>query len=426
MTTKITLDDLIIPKFDSLLDDILDWKWTHVTLVGGRGSTKSTFAAIAIILLITRPENKNCHVICFRKVANTLKDSVYANILFAISLLHLDKDFKVLKNPMEITYVPTGQKILFRGLDDAAKIKSIKPTFGYFGVTWFEELSEYHGREEIRSVLQSTMRGVGGKFLNIENFNPPVSRDHWVNVDAEEPGRADRIIVRSSYKDVPVDWLSEQFVIEANTLKAMKPIAYDNEYGGIATGTGGNIFENAIDHIITDKDISRFDKIYQGLDFGFSIDEAAWVEFYYDKKKRKVYIFNEIFEPKLSNRLLAEKIKEKRISSTYITADSQEPKSISELQSLGLNVYGAKKGADSVHYGIRFLQNMDEIIIDKRRCPNTYREFIKYEYQKDKHGNFISSYPDKNNHTIDAMRYALESEMLEHRQIVKTSNQRLW
>ena len=139
---KKTLEGLIIPKFDSVLYDILDKKHTHYSFVSGRGGTKSSFIAIAMIMLLVSPENKGCHAICFRKVGNTLKDSVYANIRFAISLLGLDNFFKVLKSPLEITYAPTGQKILFRGLDDAAKIKSIKPPFGYFGITFFEELSE--------------------------------------------------------------------------------------------------------------------------------------------------------------------------------------------------------------------------------------------------------------------------------------------
>ena len=142
---KITLNDLIIEKHDQLLFDVLDHKYTHYTLYGGRGGVKSSFIGIAIILLIT--QNPETHAIIFRKVANTLRDSVYAQVCSAISLLQMDRFFKRTVSPMELTYIKTGQKILFRGLDEPEKIKSIKAPFGSFGITWFEELDSFRGRE---------------------------------------------------------------------------------------------------------------------------------------------------------------------------------------------------------------------------------------------------------------------------------------
>ena len=420
----ITLDGLIIPKFDRVLNDVLDKKHAHYSFVSGRGGTKSSFIAIAIVLLLVSPENRDCHAICFRKVGNTIKDSVYANIRFAISLLGLDGFFKVLKSPMEITYIPTGQRILFRGLDDAAKIKSIKPPFGYFGVTFFEELSEFYGREEIRNVLQSTMRGAGAKFVNFEAFNPPRSRDHWANIDVLED-YPDRLVVRNSYLDVPVEWLSGQFVVEAEKLKARKPLAYEHEYLGVPTGTGGNVFDNLTERGITDAEIQKFDNVKQGIDFGFSVDPAAFGEMHYDGKRKKLYVFGEVYEPRLTDERLAEKIKAKRVHAAIITADSSEPKSMAKMCSLGLRVIGAKKGPDSRDYGFKFLQGLDEIIIDRQRCPNAYREFYGYEYDVDRHGNFISAYPARNDHFLDLTRYALENEMLAGRRVA-TSNLRLY
>ena len=212
METILTLDDLIIPKYDDLIYDVLDHNHTHYTLYGGRGSTKSSFISIAIILLIL--ENPDTHAVIFRKVSTTLRDSVFAQALFAISLLGKDADFKKTVSPMELIHKPTGQKILFRGIDEPEKIKSIKAPFGYFGITWFEELDQYHGRDEIRTVLQSTMRGKGGKFWNFESFNPPISRDNWANQDILDAS-PDRAIIKTSYLDVPVEWLSEQFIAEA-------------------------------------------------------------------------------------------------------------------------------------------------------------------------------------------------------------------
>ena len=366
------------------------------------------------------PENRDCHAICFRKIANTLKDSVYANIRFAISLLGLERYFKVLKSPMEITYITTGQKILFRGLDDAAKIKSIKPPFGHFGITFFEELSEFYGRDEIRNVLQSTMRGAGATFINFEAFNPPRSRDHWANIDILEE-YPDRLVVKNNYLDVPVEWLSEQFIIEAEKLKERKPLAYEHEYLGIPAGTGGNVFDNLLERRITNDEIHKFDNIRQGVDFGFSVDPAAFGEMHLDSKRKILYVFNEIFEPRLTDERLAEKIKEKRIHNTIITADSSEPKSIAKLNSLGLRVLGAKKGPDSRDYGFKFLQDLEQIVIDKQRCPNAYREFYGYEYNVDRHGNFISAYPKRNDHYLDLVRYALENDMIVGRQVVSSN-----
>ena len=416
------LNDLIIPKFDSVLDDILDHKYTHYAFVSGRGGTKSSFIAIAIVLLIV--DNRNCHAICFRKVGNTLKDSVYANICWAISKLGLDGYFRVTRNPMEVTFY-TGQKILFRGLDDAAKIRSIKapPSKGdvedYFAITHFEELSDYYGREEIRNVSQSTMRG-GKRFWQFESFNPPRSRDHWENTDILEE-YPDKLVVRNTYLDVPVDWLSEQFIVEAEKLKIRKPVSYEHEYLGIPTGTGGNVFDNLTERRIANDEIQKFDNIKQGVDFGFSVDPAAFGEMHFDNKRKILYIFNEIFEPRLTDERLSEKIKAKRVNNTVITADSSEPKSIAKLNSLGLRVVGAKKGPDSRDYGFKFLQDLEQIVIDKQRCPNAYREFYGYEYNVDRHGNFISAYPKKNDHYLDLCRYALESDMIEGRRLVTSS-----
>lgn len=355
-------------------------------------------------MLIKR--NPATHVLVMRKVAGTIKDSVYNQILWAIERLGLENEFYATRSPLEITYLPTGQKIYFRGADDPLKIKSIRPAFGYIAVAWYEELDQFAGMEEIRSINQSIMRG-GDKFWIFYSYNPPKSRDNWVNVErlSESP---DRLEHHSTYLDVPAAWLGEQFLVEAEALHARNSKAYEHEYLGVATGTGGAVFENVIEREITDGEIKTMGSFYYGIDFGFAVDPFVWGSQAYDPKHRRLYILDEIYEPKLSNHHAAEKIKQKGILSQRITADSAEPKSIAALRELNLNVYGAKKGPDSVDYGIRWLQDLDEIIIDKRRTPNAYREFTCYEYDTDRAGNYISAYPDKNNHFIDQCRYALE------------------
>lgn len=413
--SKVTLNDLIIPKHDEVLFDILDHKHTHYTFYGGRGGVKSSFIGVAIILLIT--QNPQAHAVVCRKVAATLRDSVYAQINFAIGLLGMESLFKCTTSPMEITYKPTNQKILFRGLDTPEKLKSIKMPFGYIGVTWFEEVDQMAGRAEIRKVLQSTMRGKDGMFWNFESFNPPVSNQNWANKDLYEH-RPDRLCVQTSYLDVPREWLSEQFYSEAEFLKEVNYKAYEHEYLGIATGTGGTVFGNVTIRTIADDEISVFDRIYCGLDWGFFPDPNHFSQMYFNAAQRKLYIFGEIRKWKTSNKAMAEELEGYKYTrnTAYnsgekqrITADSSEQKSISDFYTYGFDMRAAIKGPGSVDYSMKWLASLSEIIIDPQRCPYTKDEFLGYELERTKDGlSFISGYPDKDNHAIDSVRYALE------------------
>lgn len=399
---KIYIQDLIIPKHDALLYDVLDHKHTHYTLYGGRGGAKSAFISVAINLLLT--QHKDAHAIVFRKVANTLRDSVYAQMSYAISLLHMDNLFRRAVSPMEMTYLPTGQKILFRGLDQPEKIKSIKAPFGHFGITWFEEIDQFKGREEIRTVLQSTMRGEGGSYWNFESFNPPITASNWANKDLLIP-RPDRLITESCYLDVPAKWLSEQFLEEARQLQEVNEKAYRHEYLGEPVGTGTNVFENLTIRQITDAEIASMGHFYYGLDFGW-IDPTAFVQMSYDSAKQTLYITKEIFRTKTSLEDFSRLIEEYR--SNPIIADSAEPRSINTLRSLGNTVIGATKGPGSLEFSMKWLQSLREIVIDPARCPRTADEWQSYEYEKDKEGNVISAYPDGNDHSISAVRYGLQ------------------
>ena len=232
----------------------------------------------------------------------------------------------------------------------------------------------------------------------------------WVNAEVINV-RDDRLIHSSTYLDVPKEWLGEQFIIEAETLKKENELAYRNEYLGEATGTGGAVFTNITLREITDEEIKHFDNIADGIDFGYAVDPVSYGQNHYDKTRKKLYIFNEIYKVGMSNKKLYDEIRKIKIGASVIVADSAEPKSIAEINSYGgLKVIGAIKGPDSIDYGIRWLQNLFEIIIDPVRCPNTAREFSTYEYEKDRYGNFKSKYPDENNHSIDMTRYSRENE----------------
>ncbi len=406
METQTKLSSVIAPSFKEVHKDIKDGGHTHYWLAGGRGSAKSTFASAEIPLLLIK--NPNMHAVILRKVGNTLKGSVYAQMEWAIDRLGLRSEFDFHKSPLEIERKSTHQKIKFLGVDDPMKIKSVKVPFGYTGIVFYEELDQFSGMEEIRSINQSLLRG-GDRFVVLYCFNPPKSVNAWVNEEIliDDP---DRMVHRSTYLDVPQEWLGEQFLLEAEKLKARNELLYRHEYLGVATGTGGAVFDNVEDMSMTDEQIDSFDRLYFGLDFGFAVDPLAFVSMYYDSKKEDLYIFDEVYRQKLTNSEAFDLIKPKAGRGRVI-ADSAEPKSIAEMKGYGLFIEGAKKSHDIRNYGYKWLQTRNHIYIDKRRCPNTYREFIAYEYERNRQGLFISSYPDGNDHGLDACRYGLSRAM---------------
>ena len=408
---NISVQDCIIPMYDSVLRDIFEHKHTHYVFPGGRGSCKSSFVGLVIPLLIVN--NPQIHAACFRKVGNTIQNSIRAQIEWGIYKLGLQDLFNIpasYANP--ITFKPTGQKIYFLGLDKPQKVKSIKPQFGYIGITWFEELDQFAGENEIRTVTQSTMRG-GNLYWDFRTFNPPISKNNWANMYAEKAYKqsVSTIVTRNTYLDVPRAWLGEQFFEEAEELKAINPRAYEHEYLGVATGTGGDVFENACELDMSSM-VGSFDHIYNGIDWGFARDPFRFVRMHFDAKKLDLYIFDEFTTYKTRNedtfhRLYDEEHKLTRAE--LVTADSAEEKSVADFKAYGAFIRPAKKGPDSVRYGIKWLQGLRHIYIDKNRCPETYYEFVNYEYERDRDGNFISAYPDADNHSIDAVRYALEN-----------------
>lgn len=413
-TTRIRMSDIIAKPFWQVHQDVKKHGHTYYVLGGGRGSTKSSYISIEIcMLLIQHPE---CNAVILRKVGNTLRNSVYQQMEWAMDVLHIAHLWKKKVNPLEMVHKQTGQKIIFLGVDDKSKLKSLKMPHGYVGIVWQEELDQFSGMEEIRNVNQSLLRG-GPVFWCFSSYNPPKSRDNWVNAEMLNDEK-DRLFHHSDYRSVPYDWLGPQFFEDAEKLKARNEVAYRHEYLGEITGTGGGVFENVQEQTFTDDDLNQFDRRRYGLDFGFAIDPLAFVAMHYDRKHERLYIFDEIYQPKLVNAAAARKIQAKITAGSIIRADSAEPKSIREMRDYGLNIYGARKFPDSVDYGIKWLQSLDAIVIDKRRCPHTYKEFVSYEYEQTKDGEYISAYPDKNNHAIDAVRYGCEDLMPAHGRVI--------
>ena len=403
--SKILLSQKIAPVFYGVAKDVFQHGHTHYDFSGGRGSLKSSTVSIFVPLILMQKQNRNCHALVLRKVANTIRDSVYAQYIWAIGELGAAQYWEAKVSPMELIYKPTGQKIMFRGADDPMKIKSIKVPFGYIAVTHFEEKDQFAGRAEIRTILQSTMRG-GSKYWNFESYNPPISRDNWANKDSLEE-RTDRLCHKSTYLQAPPEWLGEQFLAEAEHLKATEERAYQHEYLGIPVGTGGNVFDNLELREITDEEMSHFDHIYQGVDYGWFPDPFAFIRLHYDRARETIYLMDEIYQNKLTNEASGNIIIQRGYKDAYITCDSAEPKSVADYRAMGLPAKAAVKGPGSVDYGMKWLQRR-KIVIDRKRTPNAYNEFVNYEYDRNKDGDIISGYPDANNHLIDATRYAVE------------------
>lgn len=415
----------IAPVYLPLHEDIQAQQHQYYNLPGGRGSGKSSFCALEIVSGVMRDQTGESNAIVFRRTANTMRESVFSQIAWAIDALDVNDLWRGSVSPMCWTYKPTGAQILFRGLDDSSKLKSIKPRRGYFRFVWLEEFSELPGENFTRSVMQSVQRG-GSRFTVFRSFNPPINASNWANVFIARPD--DRAItLHTSYRDVPAEWLGDDFILEAERLQEINEKAYRHEYLGEATGSGGEVFPNIEVREISDDEINELQYIYAAVDFGFSVDPAVFMRVAYDSKHDTIYLLDEIYKKHCSNKQLADEIKARGYDYTgqYKTAtswgiypevykekqliicDSAEPKSINDLQGEGLKAIACQKFPGCVLYRIKWLQNR-RIVIDPARTPNAHREFISYEYMTTKDGEFLADVPDKDNHCIDAVSYALD------------------
>lgn len=401
--TTCNLSSLISPAFYESHRAVKNNEINELVEKGGRGSAKSSFVSVEVILEMVK--HSQCHAVVMRKVGNTLRTSVYAQICWAIAELGLASKFRCTVSPMECTFLPTGQKILFFGMDDPGKLKSIKVPFGYIGIAWFEELDQFDGAEQVRNVEQSLFRG-GEYSMCFKSFNPPAMARNWANRYALEPKQGKRVH-HSTYQTTPADWLGSRFLNDAEHLKETNETAYRHEYLGEVVGSGTQVFENLKIEAISDYQISQFDRILNGVDWGWYPDPWAFNRCYYDAARRTLYIFDELTRRRTGNRETAALVLERISQDEIVIADSAEEKSIGDYQSYGIRCRSAEKGPGSVNYSTKWLQSLTAIVIDPERCPNTVTEFSEYEYERDKKtGEVLQGYPDLNNHHIDAVRYA--------------------
>lgn len=414
MMVKKKLSELLPKKFHSVWRATLNSDILNIVCKGGRGSGKSSDIAHIITQLLMRYA---VNAVGIRYVDNTLEQSIYEQMKWAIEQQGVTHLFKFNKSPLRITYIPRGNYMIFRGAQNPERIKSLKDSRFPFAIGWIEELAEFKTEDDVKTITNSLLRGelADGLFYKFfYSYNPPKRRQSWVNKKYESSFQPENTFVHhSTYKDNP--FIAQAFIEEVNATRAKNPKRAEWEYDGKAIGSGVVPFDNlrVIKGCITDEMAANFDNIRNGLDFGYATDPLAFVRWHYDKKKNGIYAIDEIYGVKISNREFANKAKSKGYISDRIAADSAEPKSIAELNSEhGMpRVFGVKKGPDSVEYGEEWLGDLDFICIDPLRTPNIAKEFENIDYQTDKDGNPKPRLEDKDNHTIDATRYAFSEDM---------------
>lgn len=409
--SDIKLSEIVSPHFKSFWRASNSHKHLKYVLKGGRNSGKSFHVALKLIKDIMKYPVTG---LCVRKVARTLEESVFEQLKEAIGILGVEAYWKVNVSPLRLTYLPRGNSIIFRGADDPLKIKSIKVSKFPLAFMWIEELAEFKTEEEVSTIENSVLRAElpdGLFYAFYYTYNPPKRKQSWVNKKYETqfiPGNT--FVHHSDYRDNP--HISKDFEAEAEEVREKNEYKYRWEYLGEPIGSGIVPFANLTFRKITDEEIKSFDNIRQGLDFGYGPDPVSFGRWHYDKTRRRIYAIDEIYQVKMSNRELANMLIERGYHSTMTTADSAEPKSIDEMKKqYGIRIRGAKKGPDSVEYGERWLDDLDEIVIDPERTPHTAKEFENIDYEVDRDGNPTARLEDKDNHSIDNCRYAHEGDM---------------
>lgn len=404
------ISEIILPHFKSFWVASKSQEILHHVCKGGRNSGKSWHIAMR---LIVDSMKYPISTLCVRKVERTLEGSVFEQLKDAIEILGVSRYWKVSKSPLRLTYIPRGNSIIFRGADDPAKIKSIKMSRFPIARLWFEEVAEFKTEEEIRMIINSIVRDELKDNLTYKifySYNPPKRKSHWVNkLWDTRIGSSNTFVHHSTY--MGNRFVSKAAIEEIERLQERNDALYRWEYLGEPIGNGIVPFNNLTFREITDDEIAQFDNLRAGVDWGYSVDPFSYVLWHYDKTRRTIYAVAEVYQVKMSNREAYEAIKAIGHDDVRIYADSAEPKSIDEMRMLGLKILGANKGKGSIEYGEKWLDDLDNIVIDPKRTPNIAREFEEIDYKTDAQGNTIAKLEETNNHTIDATRYALSTDM---------------
>jgi phage terminase large subunit len=376
---------------------------------GGSASGKSVFLAQRAVFDIMQGKR---NYLVIRNVHRTNRGSTFNEICKAINEADIRELFNINKTDMVITS-NTGSQILFAGLDDVEKIKSITPVKGVLTDIWIEEATETD-RDDVKQ-LNKRLRGKADVTKRVTLSFNPILQTHWIYEEYFKNWQDgiwnysddNLLILKTIYK--------HNSFLEADDIRELENET-DTYFHDVYTLGNWGVLGSVIFKNWRVEDLSElkqtFDNHKNGLDFGYGGDPAAVVHTHYDKTRNRIYILDEMFAHELTNDLLAEQVKQ-MIDRQYVVCDSAEPKSIQELKNLGVRALAAKKGKDSVNFGIQWLQRQ-EIIIDVK-CQNVKNEFMTYKWKEDAKGNTLDIPVDRDNHGIDALRYAYEDEMTERR-----------
>lgn len=384
---------------------------------GGRGSLKSSWASIELVKHI---EDNPVEHAAVMKRKNSLRDAVYAQVVWAIHELGLDDEYEMPVSTLKIRKKSTGQVIFFAGCDDPHKSKGLKPPFGFIGFLWFEECDQFKGMSELRTVRQSAARG-GERTIVVYTYNPPRTRDNWANKEADRRRDAGEEVFDSCYTDAPPEWLGAQFIADAEDLKETDEQAYLHEYLGEPVGYGGQIFDRVEFREVTDEEIAAFERLHAGQDFGWFPDPWAWTLSEWQPGQHRIITFaelggNKVLPVEAAARIRAAltwsdgegpggRAKEPAYHRLRVLSDDAAPDQIQAQRDEGVDARSAGKGGlRTMSY--RFLQSVTWVIDPKRR-PNLAREVREAEFEMDEStGEYSGDYPDGNDHWIDATRYA--------------------
>jgi phage terminase large subunit len=409
---KLKIKKVSLPKLIGKgYKDYWNFKGRYRVCKGSRASKKSKTTALNFIYRLMKYPGANLLVV--RKVFRTLKDSAYTDLRWAIRQLQVDDYWDYKESPLELIYKPTGQKVLFRGLDEPMKLTSITVDVGSLCWCWIEESYEIT-KESDFNMLDESIRGQvnGDLFKQITLTLNPWNEGHWIKKRFFDAEPCDDILAKTT------NYLCNEFLDESDLrlferMKAENPRRYRVAGLGEWGISEGLIYENWEEKEFDWKELLEKRKNVQtlfGLDFGYTNDPAAFFCGIIDIEQKELYVFDEIYEKALQNTVIYQKIEAKGFKKEVITADSAEPKSIDHLKSLGLyRIKGSKKGKDSINAGIQFIQEFKIII--HPRCNNFLTEISNYCWDKDKFGKPINKPIDDFNHLMDAMRYALEDCM---------------
>lgn len=380
------------------------FKGRYRVVKGSRASKKSKTTALWYIANMIKYPDANTLVV--RKTARSLRGSCFAELKWAIHRLQVDEFWKISESALELTYKPTGQKIYFRGLDDPFKVTSITVAKGCLCWLWLEEAYEILHEEDFNTLDESIRGKVPvGLFKQVTITFNPWNEMHWLKSRFFDVIDDDILALTTNYKCN--EWLDESDARMFENMRINRPKRYKVAGLGEWGITDGVIFDNWTVEDLINK-TNEFSNIYNGLDFGFSSDPNAYIRFHVDQAQKKIYVIDEIYKAGMQNDELSEELRKRmnNNSNEFVTCDSADPKSISDLCRRGIHAIPSVKGPDSVNFGIQWLQGYD-IIIDTH-CIWFIKEISNYQWMKDKFGNTLKQPVDKNNHLLDALRYGSE------------------